>query len=117
VVEAVDGTDLVDHIGSALLFGNLRGELDPIALVISDIRMPGHSGLDVLDQLRQADIGAHVILVSAHADDAVRAEAERLGADALLPKPFEIDELRGVVRRLLFCTEPEDAQPAPRVTS
>jgi CheY-like chemotaxis protein len=102
VIEAVDGTDLVEHIGSALLFGNLRGELEPIALVISDIRMPGHNGLEVLHQLRQADISAHVVLLTAHIDEAVRAEAERLGADAVLPKPFEIDELCGVARQLLF---------------
>jgi DNA-binding response OmpR family regulator len=105
VIEAVDGTDLVEHIGSALLFGNLRGELEPIALVITDIRMPGHSGLEVLDQLRRADISAHVILVSAHTDDAMRAEAERLGADALLPKPFDIDELCAIARRLLISGE------------
>jgi DNA-binding response OmpR family regulator len=109
VIEAVDGTDLVELIGSALLFGNLRGELEPIALVISDIRMPGHSGLEVLHQLRKADISARVVLLTAHTDDTVRAEAERLGADALLPKPFEIDELCGVARQLLSSREDCDA--------
>jgi CheY-like chemotaxis protein len=113
VIEASDGADLVEHIGSALLFGNIRGELDPIALVISDIRMPGHSGLDVLAQLRRSDIGVHVILMSAHVDDDVRADAERLGADAFFAKPFEIDELSTLVRRLLFSSESGTDHPMP----
>jgi CheY-like chemotaxis protein len=101
VIEARDGNDLVEHIGSALLFGHVRGELDPVAMVISDIRMPGRDGLEVLAQLRRSDIDVTVILMSAHADPATRAQAERLGADAFLPKPFEIDELRVMVRNLL----------------
>ncbi len=101
VIEAGDGAELVEHIGSALLFGNLRGDLDPIALVISDIRMPGQSGLDILATLRRSDICASIILMTAYADGPTRARAERLGADALLAKPFEIDELRRLVRRFL----------------
>ena len=101
VIEARDGDDLVEHIGSALLFGHVRGELDPVAMVISDIRMPGPDGLEVLAQLRQSDIDVAVILMSAHADPATRAQAERLGANAFVAKPFEIDELCGVVRDLL----------------
>jgi CheY-like chemotaxis protein len=99
VIEAADGSALLDHIGSALLFGNVRGELDPIAVVVSDIRMPGPSGLEILAHLRRSDIGVHVVLMSAHVDDAVRADAERYGADALLAKPFDIDELLDIVRR------------------
>ena len=105
VIEAGDGADLVEHIGSALLFGNIRGELDPIALVISDIRMPGQSGLDVLAQLRRSDIGVAVILMTAHADAETRAQAERLGVDGFLAKPFDIDELRGLVQKMLSSAE------------
>jgi CheY-like chemotaxis protein len=101
VIEARDGTDLVEHIGSALLFGNLRGELDPISLVISDIRMPGRDGLEILAHLRHSEIGVAVILMTAHGDAATRARAERLGVDAFLSKPFEIDTLRGMVRRII----------------
>jgi CheY-like chemotaxis protein len=102
VIEAVDGHDLVDHIGSALLFGNIRGELHPIALVISDIRMPGPSGLEILAHLRRAEVGVGVILMTAHSDDDVRAQAERLGVDAFLPKPFHVDELVELAKKLLL---------------
>jgi CheY-like chemotaxis protein len=108
VVEARDGADLIEHIGSALLFGNVRGQLDPVALVISDIRMPGRDGLEVLAQLRRSEIGVAVILMTAYADTAVRRRAEGLGVDAFLSKPFEIDHLREVVREIL--TTP-DAPP------
>jgi CheY-like chemotaxis protein len=101
VIEARDGTDLVEHIGSALLFGNLRGELDPVSLVISDIRMPGRDGLEILAHLRSSEIGVAVILMTAHGDAATRSRAERLGVDAFLSKPFEIDVLRGMVKEIL----------------
>lgn len=101
VVEAHDGQDLVDHIGSALLFGHIRGELDPVALVISDIRMPGRTGIEVLAGLRKSEIGVSVILMTAYTDPHTREHAERLGVDAFLRKPFEIDELRSIVREVL----------------
>jgi CheY-like chemotaxis protein len=101
VVEVTDGAELVEHVGGALLFGNLRGELDPVSLVVSDIRMPGPNGLEVLAELRRADIAVGFILMTAYADAEVRATAERLGADALIAKPFEVDELRALVRSVL----------------
>ena len=101
VIEAKDGADLIEHIGSALLFGNVRGELDPIALVISDIRMPGRDGLEILGQLRRSEIGVAVILMTAYPDPALRRRAESLGADAFLRKPFKIDHLRSLVREIL----------------
>jgi CheY-like chemotaxis protein len=101
VIEAHDGQDLVEHIGSALLFGHIRGELDPVALVISDIRMPGRTGIEILAGLRQSEVGVSVILMTAYADPQTLEHAERLGVDAFLRKPFEIDELRGIVRDVL----------------
>ena len=106
VIETADGDELVAHIGSALLFGNLRGEIDPVSLVISDIHMPGDDGLEILGRLRAADIGVRVILITAHADRDTRERAARLGADAFLGKPFEIDELRDVVRNMLTSEDP-----------
>jgi CheY-like chemotaxis protein len=101
VIEARDGTELVEHIGSALLFGNVRGDLEPVSLVISDVRMPGRDGLEVLAHLRRSEIGVAVILMSAHGDAAIRSRAEHLGVDAFLAKPFEIDVLRRMVKDIL----------------
>jgi CheY-like chemotaxis protein len=107
VIEARDGTDLIEHIGSALLFGSIRGELDPVGLVISDIRMPGRDGLEILAHLRRSEIGVPVILMTAYPDAAVRGRAERLGVDAFLGKPFEIDDLRDLVHEVLVAPAAE----------
>jgi len=101
VVEARDGVDLLEQIGSALLFGNLRGEMAPVGLVISDVKMPGHDGLEVLAHLRRSEIDVAVVLMTAYPDDVTRGRAESLGVEAFLPKPFDIDHLRDVVRDIL----------------
>jgi DNA-binding response OmpR family regulator len=87
VVEAATGSEL-----AAVLFG----ADDPPDLVLTDVRMPGPSGLAVLRSLRAGDGGTPVILMTAFPDDAVRSEAAELGA-ALLEKPFRIDRLRRLV--------------------
>jgi CheY-like chemotaxis protein len=110
VIEARDGADLLEQIGSALLFGNLRGEMAPVGLVISDVRMPGHDGLEVLAHLRRSEIDVAVILMTAYPDAVTRSRAESLGVEAFLHKPFEIDHLCGVVRDIL--TRPVEADGA-----
>lgn len=86
VLEATDGLDLVDRIGAAFLAGA------PPAFVVADHRMPRARGLDVLLGLRAARWSLPVILVTAFADDALRAAAGRLGAQ-VLEKPFDLDDL------------------------
>jgi DNA-binding response OmpR family regulator len=115
VIEARDGAELLEHVGSALLFGTTGGDLDPVELVISDIRMPGYSGLDVLAGLRRAEVYVPVILVTAFGDAGSRREAERLGIDAFLQKPFEIEELLGVVRGLAPPSTKSENPPSWRV--
>jgi DNA-binding response OmpR family regulator len=70
-------------------------------LIILDLMMPGRSGLDVLNNLRQELPSAEtrVIVLSAwgHADEA----ALKSGADRFVPKPFEADELSAIVKDVL----------------
>ena len=70
-------------------------------LVVMDVRMPGPSGLDVLASLRSSHWAGLVILVTAFGDAATHAIARRLGALAVLDKPFEIPDLRRLVREAL----------------
>jgi carbon storage regulator CsrA len=70
-------------------------------LVITDIRMPGVLGLSVLAGVQDCGGGLPVILITAFGDEATHAEAQRLGAAAILDKPFEVDELLVTVRNLL----------------
>jgi DNA-binding response OmpR family regulator len=70
-------------------------------LIILDLMMPGRSGLEVLDDLREKlpDGNTRVIVMSAwgHADEA----ALTAGADRFVPKPFEADELTSIVEDVL----------------
>ncbi len=75
-----------------------RGELD---LVISDIAMPGQSGLEVLRQAKAANPDTPVIMITAYASTESAVEALKLGAYDYIIKPFDVDELKIVVRNAL----------------
>jgi len=94
VREASSGAGLLDQMSSYFLDGtNL-----PIDLVISDIRMPLITGLEMLAGLRAVDCPMDFILMTAFGDEKTQREAERLGALALFDKPFELSALRALVR-------------------
>jgi DNA-binding response OmpR family regulator len=92
VIEARTGVQLSELI--ALESGNARA---PVDLIISDVRMPGKSGLEVLSLLRVRDSSTPVILITGFGEADTHAEAHRLGALAVFNKPFDIDDLRMMV--------------------
>jgi DNA-binding response OmpR family regulator len=65
---------------------------EPFDLVISDVRMPGIDGLEVLRGLRYFPNRPPIIIITAFGDDALHQEAEKLGA-RVVDKPFDFDEL------------------------
>ncbi|MCW5203144.1 sigma-54-dependent Fis family transcriptional regulator [Desulfobulbus sp. US4] len=71
---------------------------DPFDVVITDIRMPGMNGLELLAELKQHFPDLPVIMITAYAspDDAV--QAMRQGAFDYITKPFHVDELKNVIR-------------------
>jgi FixJ family two-component response regulator len=56
--------------------------------VVSDLTLPGLSGLELLTELRRRGYVQPLILITAHDSTSMREEAERCGVAALLPKPF-----------------------------
>ena len=96
VSEATDGLDLLAQIELTA-----RTRSAPIGVIISDVRMPGLTGLDLLAILRCASWETPVILITAFGDDATHAQARELGVSAVFDKPFEIDDLRAAVHRLV----------------
>lgn len=68
-------------------------------VVVSDIRMPGIDGLQLLEQLQQADPQLPVILITGHGDVPMAVQAMRAGAFDFLEKPFASDDLLASVRR------------------
>jgi DNA-binding response OmpR family regulator len=73
---------------------------EPFDLIVTDLRMPGASGLDAIDQLRRAGGITPVIAVTAFPHDSTRNRAQRLEI-LLLAKPFDLDTLRGAVAAIL----------------
>ena len=67
--------------------------------VITDIRMPGISGLDLLDEINQQYPDLPVIIMTAHSDLDSAVSAYQGGAFEYLPKPFDVDEAVELARR------------------
>ena len=67
-------------------------------VVVTDIRMPGISGIEMLAYLRNCREPTPVILITAFGDEELHGEAARWGASAVLDKPFELDDLRRAVQ-------------------
>jgi two-component system nitrogen regulation response regulator GlnG len=76
------------------------GEETP-QVVVSDIRMPGQSGLDLMRQLRSRLPATPVIIMTAYSDLESAVSAFRGGAFEYLPKPFDVDHAVELVRRAI----------------
>jgi two-component system, NtrC family, C4-dicarboxylate transport response regulator DctD len=76
-------------------------ERDWPGVVVSDIRMPGIDGLQLLQQLQEQDPELPVLLITGHGDVPLAVQAMRAGAYDFLEKPFASDELIDSVRRAL----------------
>ena len=98
VSEAKDGQELL-----TMLVERKGRDGSPIApdLVVTDVRMPGATGLRVLSHVRRAHPGVPVILVTAFGSAELYAQARRLGAATVLDKPLSVQDLLAQVRRLV----------------
>ena len=84
--------------GKMALAALARGAVD---LLISDIKMPDMSGVEVLRNAKQIDPALPAIMMTAFASTETAVEAMRLGACDYLVKPFDVDELKLKVRATL----------------
>jgi two-component system nitrogen regulation response regulator GlnG len=89
-------------------------------MVISDIRMPGSSGLDLLQKLREDHPNLPVIIMTAYSDLESAVSSFQGGAFEYLPKPFDVNHAVELIRRALEQSQrkslqTEDAQTAPDI--
>lgn len=73
----------------------------PFDLVITDYKMAGMDGLELIGAIREIRPNTRVILITAYGSDAVEAEARRLQAYRFLTKPLEISTFRQIVQEAL----------------
>jgi CheY-like chemotaxis protein len=93
VLVAADGHEMLR------LFSAAAGRtIAPPDVIVMDVRMPRHSGVELLTALRLAEWPVPVVLVTGFADDRARARAAQLKAYAVLEKPITASELVQVVR-------------------
>jgi two-component system, NtrC family, nitrogen regulation response regulator GlnG len=81
--------------------------------VISDIRMPGIDGLELLGKLGKDFPGMPVIITTAHSDLDSAVASYQGGAFEYLPKPFDIDDAVAVTKRALSHARERRLQPEP----
>ncbi|MGH7440931.1 MAG: response regulator [Polyangiaceae bacterium] len=109
VAEALrkDGYDVLAISDGRQLLSALAGDLPDRRgdshwdLVVSDVRMPGPSGLRILEQVRAARWQIPFILMTAFGDTTMHVRARALGA-VLFDKPFDVTKLRTAVASLLW---------------
>ncbi len=70
-------------------------------LVLTDLRLPRGTGLDVLQHVIKANTGTQVVMMTAFATTETAVEAMRMGAYDYIIKPFKVDELSVVIERAL----------------
>ncbi len=91
VLLAADGAAALDTLDTR----------DDIALVLTDLKMPGMDGMALLAEVQRRPAAPPVIMLTAHGTERRAVEAMKLGALDYFKKPFDQDELLRVVRRAL----------------
>jgi DNA-binding NtrC family response regulator len=78
-------------------------------LIITDLRLPDMTGLDVLDALCRHNPQSLVVLITSHGTPELFAEARRCGAVGGLPKPFQPSEILQLIKDTLASRKPTAA--------
>ncbi|MEK6806678.1 MAG: nitrogen regulation protein NR(I) [Pseudomonadota bacterium] len=107
-----DGLAVQSFPGAAELFDALEDGVPDV--LISDIRMPGVNGLELMERVRAKHPALPVIITTAHSDLDSAVAAYKGGAFEYLPKPFDVDAIAALVQRAAArkLSEADTAVPA-----
>jgi two-component system, LuxR family, response regulator FixJ len=98
---------------SASSFLELLPEVEA-GCIVTDVRMPGMSGIELLRKLRELNVGVPVIVITGHGDVPLAVEAMKIGAADFLEKPFDDEVLLASVRSALERQRGETKRHAER---
>ncbi|EAR60028.1 nitrogen regulation protein NR(I) [Neptuniibacter caesariensis] len=104
-------TEVFDSADALLL----RLECDAPDAIISDIRMPGTDGLEMLESIQESHPGLPIIIMTAHSDLDSAVASYQGGAFEYLPKPFDVDEAVALAKRALAHAIEQREQVAEQV--
>lgn len=94
VAEAPHGAAVLTHLAKTLAGSRTRKP----DLIVTDVRMPGISGLEILSGLRANGWTIPIILITAFGDTEVHVNGRSLGATDVVDKPFDLAFFRHLVR-------------------
>jgi CheY-like chemotaxis protein len=101
LVQASDGDELLHRLAHAREHG-----LTP-ALIVSDVRMPCRTGIEVVRAMRSWGWTTPVVLITAFGDEPTLSAAREAGASVVMQKPLALDDLR-LVAALLMLSDSDD---------
>ena len=78
---------------------------EPFDLVITDIRMPGLTGLDILSAIKNLELGMPVIIITAFGGEEVYRRSIARGADGYLEKPIHFQKMKSLIQKLVSSKE------------
>src|SRR5438128_2936321 len=90
VITAANANEALDHLGQ-----------ESVDVLLTDYRMPGPNGVELIEAARRAKPGLKAVLMTAFGDSFTEIESVPRGAIGYLNKPFEADEITGLVARIL----------------
>jgi DNA-binding NtrC family response regulator len=99
--------EILTHVGhrvegvSSAIEGLARLGVESFDLIITDLQMPGMSGLEFIRELTKRRHGAQIVMVTAYASVSTAVDAMRHGAFDYIEKPFNVDALEDLVDRAL----------------
>lgn len=79
----------------------LKDDPDAVKLVVSDINMPGMSGIKLLEEVRSSWPGLPVMMVTAYGDADTEARVRALGAETFLTKPVDFERLKREISHIV----------------
>jgi CheY-like chemotaxis protein len=97
VIECSHGIELMIWLGTL----SAADKRDKVDLIITDILMPGISGIEIFKEIKNEGGFPPFILISASRDKVMSNQAKKFGAVSIFDNPFDVDELLGKVMKIV----------------